>query len=127
MPVEVEVGRYWPFVALCAITLAVLLRLLLRERITLQGSISYSLFLGAFLLAALAPNTTARLAHAMGFALLSNFLFCVGLMALALLHLRALVTVSRLEMRTVQLTQDLAILEERFGRRVGSLEQSAMS
>ena len=42
----------------------------------------------------------------MGFTLLSNFLFCVGIIALALLHLRALVALSRLEMRTIQLIRE---------------------
>jgi Tfp pilus assembly protein PilV len=52
----------------------------------------------------------------MGFTLLANFLFCVGLMALALLHLRALITISRIETRTLQLVQELAMLEEKLGR-----------
>jgi hypothetical protein len=50
----------------------------------------------------------------MGFKVLSNFLFCLAIMALALLHLRALVTLSRIEARSVHLTQDLALLEERL-------------
>lgn len=112
----VEVHRYWPFALLNAVVLVAVLRLLLRERITLQGSISYLGFVGVFLLVALFPGPTARLAHAMGFELLSNFLFCLGIMALALLHLRALVTLSRLETRTIHLTQDLALLEERLRR-----------
>jgi hypothetical protein len=114
--VTVDVHRYWPFALLNAVVLIAVLRLLLRERITLQGSISYLGFVGVFLLMALFPGPTARLAHAMGFELLSNFLFSLGIMALALLHLRALITVSRLETRTIHLTQDLALLEEQFRR-----------
>jgi hypothetical protein len=112
--VAIEADRYWPFAAVCALQLLILIRLLLRERITLQGSISYLTFLGAFLVAALFPTGTAWLAQLMGFKVLSNFLFCLAIMSLAVLHLRALVTISRLETRTIHLTQDLALLEERF-------------
>lgn len=118
----VDVYQYWPFVILCAILLVGLIRLVLRERVTLQMSISYLTFLALFTVAAVFPDQAARLAHAMGFTLLSNFLFCIGIIALALLHLRALVALSRLEMRTIHLIQDLAILEERLGR---STEPSA--
>jgi hypothetical protein len=114
--VELDADRYWPFAVLCLVQLLVLLRLLLRERITLQGSMSYIGFLGLFLLAALFPGTAGRIARAMGFKVLSNFLFCLAIMALALIHLRALVTLSRLETRSVHLTQDLALLEERLDK-----------
>jgi hypothetical protein len=112
--VDAEAERYWPFAIVCALQLAFLVRLLLRERITLQASISYLSFLGVFLAAAILPAPTARLARLMGFKVPSNFLFCMAIMALALLHLRALITIARLETRTVHLTQDLALLEERF-------------
>ncbi len=112
----VDVAQYWPFVVVCAVLLVNLVRLVLRERVTLQMSISYLTFLAVFCVAAIFPDRAAQLAHAMGFTLLSNFLFCVGIIALALLHLRALVALSRLEMRTIQLIQNLAILEERIAR-----------
>jgi hypothetical protein len=116
MQVAVETAQYWPFAVVGALFLVITLRLLVRERIALQGSISFMTFLGIFLVAGVLPERTAKLAHAMGFTLLSNFLFCVGLMALAILHLRALVTLSRVEIRTVQLTQDLALVEEQLRR-----------
>jgi hypothetical protein len=116
---ELDAHRYWPFAFVCLAQLLVLLRLLLRERITLQGSISYIGFLGLFLLAALFPETTGRIARVMGFKVLSNFLFCLAIMALALLHLRALVTLSRVERRSLHLTQDLALLEERLDKALG--------
>lgn len=76
--------------------------------------------LALFAIVALFPQLSAWIAHAMGFALLASFLFCVGVMALALLHLRALVTIPRIETRTIQLTQELAMLEERLGRAPGT-------
>ena len=115
---QIEAGRYWPFAVLCSVMLLVVGRLLLRERINLQGSISYLAFLTVFLVAALFPDVAARIGRAMGFEVLSNFLFCLAIMALGLLHLRALVALSRLETRTVHLTQDLALLEERLERAV---------
>jgi hypothetical protein len=114
--VEIEIDRYWPFAVLCGILLLVVVRLLVRERIALQGSISFISVLVLFLIAALLPEATGRLAQVMGFKVLSNFLFCLALIALALLHLRALITMSRVETRTVQLTQDLALLEEKLER-----------
>jgi hypothetical protein len=116
MQSSIDPGQYWPFAVVAALLFVTMLRLLLRERITLQGSIAFMTFLGAFLIAGLFPEAAAKLAHTMGFTLLSNFLFCLGLMALAILHLRALVTLSRVEIRTVQLTQDLALLEEQMQR-----------
>ncbi len=112
----VDVYQYWPFVILCAVLLVSLVRLVVREQVTLQMSISYLTFLALFSAVAVVPNQAAQLAHAMGFTLLSNFLFCAGMIALALLHLRALVALSRLETRTIHLIQNLAILEERVGR-----------
>jgi hypothetical protein len=112
----VDVHQYWPFVILCALLLVSLVRLLLRERVALQTSIAFLTFLGLFSIAAVIPNHTARLAHAMGFTLLSNFLFCAAIIALAVLHLRALIALWRLEARTIQLIQDLAILQENLGR-----------
>lgn len=117
---QIQAEKYWPFAVVCALQLAILLRLLLRERITLQGSISYMGFLGLFSIAALFPELAALLAETMGFQLLSNFLFCLAIMGLALLQLRALVTLSRAETRTIQLTQDLALLEERLDRALRS-------
>jgi hypothetical protein len=116
MQPSVDPGQYWLFAVVAALFFLVMLRLLLRERITLQGSISFMTLLGAFSIAGLLSETSAKVAHAMGFALLSNFLFCFGLMALAVLHLRSLVTLSRVEVRTIQLTQDLALLEEELKR-----------
>lgn len=112
----VDVHQYWPFVIVCALLLVSLVRLLLRERIALQTSISFLTFLGLFSIAAVIPHQAARLAHAMGFTLLANFLFCAAIIALVLLHLRALIALSRLEVRTIQLIQDLAILQERLAR-----------
>jgi hypothetical protein len=107
--------NYVWFGAACLVTVIVLLRLLLRERITLQGSMSFLGFL--LLLGAMGvfAGTTTKIAHWLGFTLMSNFLFSTAIAALAILHLRALVTISKIHARSVTLTQELAILEEKLG------------
>ena len=107
---------YWLFAVACLVIAVVLLRLLLRERITLQGSMSYLSFLVLLGVMAVFPGTTARIARAAGFTLMSNFFFCTAIAALAILHLRALVILSRIQLRSIALTQELALLQERLDR-----------
>jgi hypothetical protein len=105
------------FLALACLVIAlVMLRLLLRERVTLQGSMSFAGFLVVLGAMALAPNTTNRVAHALGFTLMSNFLFCTAIAALAILHLRSQVTMSKVQLRSIALTQELALLQEKLDR-----------
>jgi|ERR1700733_1065840 len=111
-----QVENYWLFGAVCLVIALVLLRLLFRERITLQGSMSYLAFLLVLGGMAVFPASTLRIAHALGFTLLSNFFFCTAIAALAILHLRALVTLSKLQLRSIALTQELAILQEKLER-----------
>lgn len=106
----------WIFAGVCFVIAIVLLRLILRERITLQGSMSYLLFLIVIGGMAVFPDTSGRVAHALGFGTLANFFFCTAIAALAILHLRALVTLSRIHLRSIALTQELAILQEKLER-----------
>lgn len=106
----------WIFGGLCAVIVLVLLRLVLRERITLQGSMSYLVFLLLLGGMALFPDLTGRVAHALGFYSLANFFFCTAIAALAVLHLRSLVTISRIQLRSITLVQELAILRETIER-----------
>lgn len=106
----------WIFAGVCLVIAFVLLRLLLRERITLQGSMSYLSFLVVLGAMAVFPNVTGAIAHWLGFTLLSNFFFFTAIALLAMLHLRALVTLSRVHERTIALTQELAILQEKLDR-----------
>ena len=111
-----ELMKYWSFSAVCLIVAIVIIRLVLRERMLLQGSLSYLAFLTVLGLMAVFPQQTMRISSAMGFTLLSNFFFAVAIGLLALLHLRALVTISKVHMRSIALTQELAILQERLDR-----------
>ena len=111
-----KVDDYLIFALACLGIVLVLLRLLLRERITLQGSMSYLAFLSLLGVMAVFPGVTTRVAHALGFTLMSNFLFCTAIAALAVLHLRTLVTLSRVQLRSIALTQELAILSEKIDR-----------
>lgn len=115
---EQVVEDYWMFGVVCLVIAAVLLRLLFRERITLQGSMSYLGFLVVLGAMAVFPNVTQRISRALGFTLMSNFFFCAAIAALAILHLRALVTLSKIHLRSIALTQELAILQEKLDRAI---------
>ena len=114
--------EYWVFALACLAIGLVLMRLLFRERVTLQGSMSFLAFLGVLGLLALFPSVTAKIATALGFTLMSNFLFCTAIAALAILHLRSLVTISKLQLRSISLTQELAIVQERLERKLNGGE-----
>ncbi len=118
-----ELMKYWAFSAVCLLVAIVILRLVLRERMLLQGSLSYLGFLTVLGLMAVFPGVTMRVSQAMGFTLLSNFFFAVAIGLLALLHLRALVTISKVHMRSVALTQELAIVQERLDRSLADRPQ----
>jgi hypothetical protein len=107
---------FWILAAVSLLIALVLLRLLFRERITLQGSMSYLSFLLVLGAMAVFPDLSSRIAHRLGFTLLSNFIFCTAIVLLAVLHLRALVLLSKIHLRSIALTQDLAILQERLDR-----------
>lgn len=117
--------NYWALALVCLLIGLVLVRLLFRERITLQGSMSFLAFLTVLGLMAIFPTVTGRIASALGFTLMSNFLFCVAIAALAILHLRSLVTISKLQLRSISLTQELAIVQERLDRSAPTSSDSA--
>jgi len=123
-----ELERYWLFASFCFVIGLLLVRLLFRERITVQASLSYLLFLTVLGGFAAFPRTAASLAHALGFTLLSNFFFAVTAGIFALLHLNALIAHSKAELRTIALVQELAIMREQMDRltaRVAPGEASA--
>lgn len=108
--------QYWLFAAFCCIVIGLLLRLVLRERITLQSSLWLLLLLLGLFVLAVFPGLTSTLAHAMGFVLPSNFFFALAVSALLLSHVHTLVTLSRTELRSITLTQEIALLRERLER-----------
>jgi hypothetical protein len=111
----------WVFAAVCLGIALVLVRLIVRERIMLQGSMSYLAFLSAIGGMALFPDATGYVAHALGFSTLANFFFCAAIAALAILHLRTLIMLSRIHLRSVSLTQELAIVNEKLDAIAGAL------
>src|SRR5262249_41950754 len=106
----------WLFAALCLIIALFLLRLVLTRRVTLQGSLSFLVLLAIGAAFAVFPGATAWIALHLGFQLPANFFFAVSLAALAALHVHALVMQSRVQLRSISLTQELAILQERIDR-----------
>jgi hypothetical protein len=111
-----EVERYWIFALMCAVVVGLVLRLVLRETVTLQHSLAFLALTSLILLAAILPTQTTRLASFLGFVLPSNFFFAFLIGALVVLHLGTLIALSRLEARTIALTQDLGLLQERLSR-----------
>ena len=108
----------WVFAGVCLVIALVLARLILRERLTLQGSMSFVAFLAVLGAMAVFPESTGWVAHKLGFSTLANFFFCTAIAALAILHLRALVTISRIQLRSIAITQELAILQEKLDRQI---------
>jgi hypothetical protein len=108
----------WVFAGVCLVIALVLARLILRERLTLQGSMSFVAFLAVLGAMAVFPDATGWVAHELGFSTLANFFFCTAIAALAILHLRALVTISRIQLRSIALTQELAIVQEKLDRQI---------
>jgi hypothetical protein len=110
------IGRYWPFGLLCLAFAGAILYLLLRRRVTLQASLTYLLLLFAIGIAAIFSPASTWVARHLGFELPSNFFFAISIAALSLLHLLALTAQSRLELRSIALTQELALLTEKLER-----------
>lgn len=111
-----QAEQYWLFAAFCCVVAILLLRLVLRKRITIQSSLWVFFSLAGLVVLAVVPNLTTSLAHAMGFTLPSNFFFAIATGALALLHVHTLVTLSRTELRSITLTQELGLLREKLDR-----------
>ncbi len=114
----------WVFAGVCLVIALVLARLIIRERVTLQGSMSYVAFLAVLGAMAVFPDATGWVAHKLGFSTLANFFFCTAIAALAILHLRALVTISKIQLRSIALTQELALVQEKLDRVVADSEKA---
>jgi len=111
-----EFERYWIFAACCAVVVVFLVRLLLRERVALQHSLAFLLFMLGLVTVAVFPGLTNRVAQLMGFTLASNFFFAALIGVLVLLHLGTVISLSKLESRTVALTQEIGLMQEQLAR-----------
>jgi hypothetical protein len=111
-----QVEQHWIFIGFCAAIIVLLLRLIIHERITLQSSLAFLTVLVGMMTVALFPDVTFWVARKMGFIVPSNFLFAMAIAALALLNVATLVTLSRVELRSVTLTQELGLMQERLDR-----------
>lgn len=115
--------RYWVFAALCVAVALFMFRMVMKERVTLQASLSFLLVLLLTAGVAIFPELATWLAVQMGFSLASNFFLAVGLGALAFLHLASLVHLSRVQLRSVTLTQELALIQEKLDRTLHMLDE----
>jgi hypothetical protein len=114
-----QIEEHWVFAGFCVAVMLLLVRLIVRERVTLQSSLALLGLLAAMLAMAIFPELLFWLAARMGFALPSNFLFAMGIAALVLLNVATLVTLSRVELRSIALTQELGLLQEKLDRVAG--------
>jgi hypothetical protein len=112
----VEIEQHWVFAGFCAAVVVLVVRLVVRERVTLQSSLAFLGVLGAMLVVAIFPGVPVWMAAKMGFALPSNFLFAMAIGALALLNVATLVTLSRVELRSIAVTQEVGLLREKVDR-----------
>jgi hypothetical protein len=115
--------RYWLFAALCVVVAIFMFRMVIKERVTLQASLSFLLVLLLTAGVAVFPELATWLALRMGFTLASNFFLAVGLGSLAFLHLASLVHLSRVQLRSVALTQELALVQEKLDRALAVLDE----
>ena len=113
------VEQYWTFVVSCLIVIGFLVRLLLRERVSLQHSLAFLVFMLGVVVVALFPSLTVRLGALMGFDLPSNFFFALLIGVLILLHVGTVIALSRLEARTIALTQELGLMQEQLSKLTG--------
>lgn len=118
---EETLARYWIFGIVCLAYASVVVWLLFHRRLSLQSSLAYLLLVGGLGLGSLLLAWNPRLVATLGFELPSNLIFAASIGALSLLHLFALMSMSKLESRSVTLVQELALLQEQLNR----LRQSA--
>jgi uncharacterized protein DUF2304 len=119
--------RYWLFAAVCLVVALFMFRMVIKERVTLQASLSFLLVLLLTAAVALFPEVATWVALRMGFTLASNFFLSVAVLALAFLHLASLVHLSRVQLRSVTLTQELALVQEKLDRALAHLEQGRIA
>jgi len=108
--------RYWLFAICCAVVVMFVVRLLLRERVALQHSLAFLVFMLGLLVTAVFPSLTSILGRLMGFDLPSNFFFAILIGVLVLLHLGTIIALSKLESRTIALIQEFGLMQEQIAR-----------
>jgi Uncharacterized conserved protein (DUF2304) len=113
---ENSLERYWLFGMICLGYAAAVLLLLLRRRVTLQSSLIYLLLLLALGVGSVFMTVAPGIPAAMGFELPSNFFFTASIGGLAFLYLTALTTISRLELRSITMVQEVALIQEELDR-----------
>lgn len=119
---EKGLERYPVFAAVCLIYAVFILWLIIRRRVTLQTSLLYLLLMVTSGIGSAALYKWPSLAGALGFTLPSNLLFSVAIGILSLLHLTSLLSISRIEQRSVTLIQEVALLHEQLCRHVAVVE-----
>ena len=111
-----SLGRYALFSIICFVYAMAILWLLFRRRVTLQSSLLYLLLMVGLGCGFIVLHYVPSLVSLLGFTLPSNLFFSAAIGLLALLHLMGLMSISRLEQRSITLVQELALLQEQITR-----------
>jgi len=108
--------RYALFAAVCVGYALTVLWLVFRRRLQLQSSLVYLFLIAAFAGAIVLVTYVPGVVTALGFALPSNLLFACAIGILGLLHLIGLINVSRLEVRSTTMVQEIALLQQQLDK-----------
>ena len=111
--------RYALFSVVCFVYAIAILWLLFRRRVTLQSSLLYLLLLVGLGFGFVLLHYAPELVMVLGFTLPANLFFSAAIAVLAFLHLMGLVSMSKLEQRSITLVQELALLQEQVVRLSG--------
>lgn len=107
---------YWRFALACIVVALFLLRLVIRERISLQRSLALLVLMGAGAIWTLFPRSLVIVSRGLGFTLPSNFLLALVVGILVVVHVEALIALSKVEQRSVALTQEVGLVREQLER-----------
>lgn len=108
--------RYALFSTICFVYAIAIMWLLFRRRVTLQSSLLYLLLMVGLGFGFVVLHYVPQLVKVLGFELPANLFFSAAIGLLALLHLMGLMSMSKLEQRSITLVQELALLQEQVAR-----------
>lgn len=117
--------RYALFAAVCVVYALTVLWLVFRRRLQLQSSLVYLFLMAAFAGASVLVTYVPGVVTALGFSLPSNLLFACAIGILGLLHLIGLINLSRLEVRSTTMVQELALLQQQLDKLELSITSAA--
>jgi len=98
----------------CVFLIILLLELIRRNYLKERYSLLWLVTGGIFLILSLAIESLGRIAHFIGFQVVSNALFLAGIIFLVVIALGTTIAISRLSERNKRLTQEVVLLKKRI-------------